>query len=185
MPMNLYRKSYLVMRMAKIHKLIHVCVSMSVLLFSQIAVGSECDFNQVDRSRFSIHQNTVLDTQTNLLWQRCRYGLTLINHRCSGEKGLYQLTEIENLLKSSQDGWRLPTVQELYSLAEVNCNQPSLNTEVFPEEIEDNEMANYWTSTPMEEIPSLNYYVNFWDLYVDTHTPGFSLSVRLVKSNHP
>jgi hypothetical protein len=80
-------------------------------------------------------------------------------------------------------GWRVPNIDELYSIAELNCSRPSINQEVFPSVTEMSEGAPYWSDSVIEDLPMLYYFIDFWDARADGHTPEFSLAVRLVRDN--
>jgi hypothetical protein len=45
------------------------------------------------------------------------------------------------------------------------------------------EGAPYWSSSKIEDLPMLFYFIDFWDARTDGHTLKFSLAVRLVRDN--
>ena len=144
------------------------------------------DFNPKNEliSRFKTEQSLVLDIKTNLIWQRCSLGsIWSSDNSCNGEIEYMSLSAAKEVALNLAEGWRVPTIDELYSIAELNCSMPSINVEVFPSITEMSEGAPYWSSSKIEDLPMLFYFIDFWDARADGHTPGFSLAVRLVRDN--
>lgn len=96
---------------------------------------------------------SVVDTYTQLRWTRCSLGQSWKNGACQGEPQAlpYALTSL-----LVEPGWRLPTVAELSSLAELRCWQPAINTRIFPTAPK----AVYWTSTRF-----VNNDGQFWQVH--------------------
>jgi hypothetical protein len=135
-------------------------------------------------SRFKTKQSLVLDTKTNLTWQRCSLGTTWsADNSCIGEIEYMSLSAAKDMALNITGGWRVPNIDELYSIVELNCSAPSINKEIFPGVTQMSEGAPYWSSSKIEDLPMLVYFIDFWDARADGHTPGFSLAVRLVRDN--
>jgi hypothetical protein len=113
------------------------------ILFSTIqpSWGQDCQNNaqpSTPLQRFEIHTNgTVTDTQTGLMWKQCLEGQE--GKGCYGKAEFFSwdLANEQALLANKidyagQNGWRLPTIQELSSLIEKNCANPAINLQVFP-----------------------------------------------------
>lgn len=123
--------------------------------------------------------STVLDTQTNLIWQRCIAGLTWdsTGESCVGTRGRYTWQQALNV---PQDDWRIPNIKELSSIVEISCYYPALNVTIFPSFA----IFELWSSTSNATYP--------WTAWsVDFHTGASSgyrekttdyRSVRLVRS---
>jgi hypothetical protein len=159
-------------------------LAMAVIFFSPLAFASCTDFdNQQDLvSRYQVNQGLVTDTKTNLTWQRCSLGTTWsADNRCKGDIDAMSLSAAKNMAQNLNHGWRVPTINELYSIVEPRCINPSINTAVFPSIIEMDEGAPYWSVSEVEEVPILFYFVDFWDGRADGHSNEFSLAVRLVR----
>ncbi len=154
-------------------------------LFSVQLVVADCvdfDAQQDLVSRFKVNQGLVTDTKTKLTWQRCSLGTTWsVDNICTGEVDYMSLSSAKDFALSFNDGWRVPTINELYSIVEPQCINPALNTAVFPNVKEMDEGAPYWSISEVEEIPILFYFIDFWDGRADGHSNEFPLAVRLVR----
>jgi len=60
--------------------------------------------------RFIAQDDTVKDTQTGLVWQRCSVGQTWDGSTCQGQAAGFNF---DAALKQANNGWRLPTIREL------------------------------------------------------------------------
>lgn len=153
---------------------------------SSSAVWAACDENIAEStpaSRFVLNGGEAYDPQTKLTWNRCSVGTTWTNDAgCIGEVKLLGLDKAKQFAQELGGGWRVPTIEELYSIVEQGCFNPTINSTVFPAVTNVGEGAPYWSDTPVEEIPSLVYFVDFIDGAVDGHSKGFPLAVRLVRS---
>jgi hypothetical protein len=66
---------------------------------------------------YLVHKNgsMILDTKTNLVWQRCSVGQTWNKLKgCIGESTIFTFDQVKKLGK--KNGWRVPTIRELQSL---------------------------------------------------------------------
>ena len=89
-----------------------------------------------ESSRYVVSGNeTVIDTETGLMWTRCPIGLSGSN--CStgtATEGDWKWA-LETANSSTHAGfsdWRVPNVKELDSLAAHNCFGPAINAVIFP-----------------------------------------------------
>ena len=100
---------------------------------------------------FKIQQNKqlVLDKKTGLIWQRCSLGLSLVKGHCTGNIKKYTIEKAKKAAKLSHlagfKDWRVPTIKELASIAELACFKPAINTTIFPNT---NTLEYYWSSSP-------------------------------------
>lgn len=134
-------------------------------------------------SGFVINGGEAYDKNTELTWSRCTLGTTWTDGTgCVGTAKLMRLEDAKRAADTLGAGWRIPTIEELYSIIEHACTEPTINTQVFPSVHSFSEGAPYWADTRVEGLPSLIYYIDFSDGGVDGHTKGFPLAVRLVRS---
>lgn len=78
--------------------------------------------------------------------------------------------------------WRLPTVEELFAIADRSRHSPAIDTEAFPDTPSD----WFWTSTPAEWNPSAGaWIVPFHDGYASTYIRDGVAFVRAVRSASP
>lgn len=158
--------------------------SLTFLLIAALAAPSwaECEDAPNPSARYQVRDHTVLDQNTALEWARCSVGLDWKAGQCEGEHILMALDKAKALAATKGNGWRVPTVEELFSLTESACGLAPINATLFPDVLDLGEGAPYWTSTPIPDMPELTYYIDFIDGSVDGHTPEFSLGVRLVRT---
>ena len=150
------------------------------------AVLAACDENIAEStpsSRFVLNGGEAYDQQTKLTWNRCSVGTIWTSDAgCVGEVKLLGLDKAKQLAQELGGGWRVPAIEELYSIVEQKCFNPTINSRVFPTVTNFGEGAPYWSDTNVEEIPSLIYFIDFIDGAIDGHSKGFPLAVRLVRS---
>ncbi len=73
--------------------------------------------------------------------------------------------------------WRLPTHKELFTLVELACNSPAINTVLFP-----STNANfYWSASQFSDDSNFAWGVDFRDGHAGYDTKKGSYSARLVR----
>lgn len=105
-------------------------------------------------------EDTVLDTRTNLLWEKCSNGLSGTNCATGISTPLSWANAIaycENLTRASQSDWRLPTKNELMSIVDRTKDSPSINTTAFPA----TSPNSFWSSTTYAASIGLAWSVYF------------------------
>lgn len=131
-----------------------------LVLLTQIIYAQECNKN-IDKSAPNIRfQNDditglVKDLSTDLTWKRCSYGKIWDKEKktCTGNSTLLTFQEALQVANST-DGFRLPNIKELASLAEYSCKMPSVNANSFNNIVNIYEEKNFsqgyvylWSST--------------------------------------
>jgi hypothetical protein len=86
--------------------------------------------------RFAVHNNeTVTDTRTGLMWKQCAEGQSGVDC-ASGSATTHDWGQaLEQAAMATHAGytdWRLPNINELLSVVELKCLDPSINLSVFP-----------------------------------------------------
>ncbi len=131
-------------------------------------------------SRFQIisNGNEVQDKQTGLTWQRCSLGQSWDGQTCQGTAVGYKWKEAKTQAKKLGNGYRLPTIQELSSIIETDCDSPSINTQIFP-----NTATNdfYWSSTTHRSYSHDAWIVGFKNNYVYYYYKKYPHLIRAVR----
>ena len=75
--------------------------------------------------------------------------------------------------------WRLPTVQELFSIVDHNRHNPAIDTDKFP----DTKSCAYWTSTPVSWDSAARWVVLFGYGHVSGYGDYDSACVRACRAS--
>ena len=131
--------------------------------------------------RFTVKDDEVFDSKTDLIWKRCSLGTRMEKGRCVGEKAYLGLDQALQSAKAEGNDWHVPSGPELESLIDVTCGSPVVDVSVFPDiEPDDEGTAKYWTTNEVGAA-NLIYYFDFMSGRADGHSRGFQLAVRLVR----
>lgn len=116
-------------------------------------------------SRFTKNEgNTITDNETGLTWSK---------------ETLAKDVTYDDALKALGEGWRLPTIKELFSLADHTREAPAIDVEAFP----DTESDWYWSSTPTVWNDAAFWVVDFYGGYALSGLHDLNACVRAVRSN--
>lgn len=118
----------------------------------------QCDSsvkNNTPTGDFTQHQNgTLSHKKDGLMWSTCSVGQTFEKGSCKGEAKKLNWDDAMQAAKKSRlagyDDWRLPSIDELNSIVEVGCHNPSINLTVFPNTASD----GYWSSSTLKRLKS-------------------------------
>ena len=117
----------------------------------------------------------VLDERAGLMWSADNVGTKEITHKAA-EKAVAKLE-----LAGFTD-WRLPTVEELFLLADRSRFNPASDTAAFPSCKSD----YYWSSSPVASSPAdYAWIVYFYYGSADCNLRGNAAFVRAVRSVAP
>ncbi|XDD49355.1 DUF1566 domain-containing protein [Leptospira sp. WS92.C1] len=89
---------------------------------------------------------TVLDSATNLVWERCSRGQTSAADCAEAATTTdweTALTYCDGLTVGTLSDWRLPTIKELGTIVNYNFETPAIETALFP----NTPSGLYWSST--------------------------------------
>jgi hypothetical protein len=149
------------------------------LSFASSAVQAACDPEKKlvkPTEQYEIKGNRVYDTKTRLTWQRCSVGQTWSGEQlCDGPVAVFTMAEAALY---AEDGWRIPTQNELATLVSPTCADPAINAEVFPNM--DPDALGYWSRS--FDAKKRVWYINFVDGSFRTYS-GTTLrfALRLVQ----
>jgi hypothetical protein len=93
---------------------------------------------------------TVTDTSNGLMWSKETLTPECVNH-AQAEKVCADCTA------GGHTDWRLPTIEELFALADRSRHGPAIDTEAFP----DTQSDWYWSSTPLAWSSDYAWIVDF------------------------
>lgn len=128
-------------------------VFLSISGFSAaVLAGQYCSGEGQDRAFELRDDGIAVDRQSGLMWMRCAFGQHWNAGRCehNAETFTWKEAQMEIARFNDQGGaygfsdWRLPTIEELQRIVVPGCEEPALDTRVFP----DAPVTAYWTSTP-------------------------------------
>ena len=123
---------------------------------------------------------TVLDRQARLQWQRCPQGMS--GTQCElGQLERSNIRQAASLVsQANRQGhagkrdWRLPTVAELSRLVSKKCLNPAIDLKIFP----NSPAVEFWGS---DSDGAQSGYVDFKDGHVGLDDENLPNAVRLVR----
>lgn len=136
-------------------------------MFSASVVDASCKIQipptaQEEQFQHGDEEKTI--TVNSLMWAKCIEGLD--GDKCeNGSPTLFTWQEaVERQRKVNKVGfadhtdWRLPTLVELLSLVERQCQDPAINPNHFP----NTPSSAIWSQTPYVDAPESVWVVNFY-----------------------
>jgi hypothetical protein len=148
-----------------------------VLLVAGAAADQACNPDQA-AARFTLNgDGTVTDGTTGLTWKRCSEGQTWDGSTCAGDASLHNWREAMALGQSSGgDEWRLPTLDELGSIAYKACS-PAIDPGAFPA----TPIGIFWSSATDANNADYAWYIHFRDGHASKSHKHRGAHVRLVR----
>jgi len=133
-----------------------------------------------------LRDGTVVHSETNLQWAQCAIGQEWSRDTCSGIAEVFDWnnaqTAIDDFNRNGGLGgftdWRLPTVEELESIAEHCREAPAINSSIFP----NTPWAGFWSSSNGEDDPEYAWFVGFYYGLAFEYSRSASYRVRPVRS---
>jgi hypothetical protein len=154
-----------------------------------IGVGQTCQNNikmTTPNSRYQILNNgtEVKDLLTGLIWQRCSLGQLWDGGACTGSATKYTWQQALQAANSVGNGWILPNIKELSSLANRACFNPAINSIVFPNTYSSRDYDDaIWSSSP-DSYNSQLAWVVFSSLGTSyNYGKGYTGTVRLMRAS--
>ncbi|TAG77465.1 MAG: DUF1566 domain-containing protein [Betaproteobacteria bacterium] len=133
---------------------------------------------------FNAANNTVTDTRTGLVWDRCVLGLsgggcaTGSAQTFTWDAALAAAATANSAAFKGHTDWRVPNIKELLSLVEHCRFSPAINELVFPGTTN----LKIWSASPINLATSSAWTVDFSDGSGSDYDRGNALSVRLVRA---
>ena len=150
------------------------------LLFScaGLAAATCIDPSQMPSStpdeRFDdLGNGTVRDKLTGLMWKKCIQGLSgpdCMTGTAVRKTWKDALQDASSESFAGYTDWRLPNKNELFSIVESRCANPSINENVFPNV----GSVNHWTSTPVYEHDTAEKAVRVFFANGDTNNSAIN-----------
>ena len=170
----------------KIVNLLPMLILFSLLILPIPCLAQDC-LNNISSTSPTQHyrinnDGTVSDTKNKLVWMQCSIGQQWNKGQCIGKAKTMSwdkaIEEAKQFRAGKHSNWRIPTIHELSSLAELRCQQPAINLQVFPA----TPPRDYWTATSFINNDALAWRVHF--AYGENHTAKKTTQaiVRLVRS---
>lgn len=116
---------------------------------------------------FLVEDLVVSDRTTGLMWQRCFVGHSGVGCQDGELKPMSWPGALQYAEKLNRESgfagyrnWRLPSIKELATIAEVQCANPAINLNLFPNA----PAAQVWSSSPYDLYPHYSWFFDFRDL---------------------
>jgi Protein of unknown function (DUF1566) len=171
-------------------RLLGLCVAVSGLAGALPAVAQTCVTGVRASNPSSVYLidtsvQTVVDTRTGLMWDRCAWGQSgLACATDTGAAGLTWLAALDVPITANganykgHNDWRLPNVKELRSLVEECRISPSINEWAFP----NTPPGYHWTNSPSARLDTAAWDVSFSNGLSSIEFRTVSYRVRLVRA---
>jgi hypothetical protein len=134
-----------------------------------------------ERYKVSTDGQEVQDTQTGLIWRRCVEGMAWDGKTCTGTYGTYTHEQAFQRATSEANRtgivWRLPNIEELFSLVDINSFNSAIDKTAFPR----TPPQQTWSSTPYLALTGSAWNVHFYIGDVGFSLRSGSKVVRLLR----
>ncbi len=174
-----------------------IYIGLAACLLSQglwAACNSSIKMTKPDNIYIDHLDGTVTDSETGLMWQKCSLGQVWnagadansgSDDSCDSADPLPTYTWQVALAKANEDNsfaysnWRLPNINEMRTLVEYACTNPSINSTIFPNTI----ARTYWLSTIYADNNEKVWQMTFLNGSAYMSDKSEEYNVRLVRNN--
>ena len=144
------------------------CSMFAALVAVPIALGARNGAADAPPGRYMIATDTVLDTKTNLIWQRvaqtASYTWANALSYCSG-------------LTLDGKVWRAPSMKEIQTLVDDTRKNPAIDPAAFP----NTNYVVFWTSSPLNGDATRAWGIDFATGSVGNYITTAIKNVRCVR----
>lgn len=132
--------------------------------YGEFAVRLVRDSAPLPKRRWQADGAELRDKSTGLVWRRCAEGQAWTGSTCAGSPTTFltirdAVAHAQGQAASSGQGWRVPNIKELASLAESRVQRPAIDTAAFPGfASESYHSATHWTENAV-----YNWRIQFAD----------------------
>lgn len=137
--------------------------SLTLILLATVAhADNKCQHDTIlpnhQPNQFEIINNgsEIHDKATGLIWQRCSLGQAWSGNTCTGSAMRYTWQQAMIASQELGEGYRLPNIKELSSIANYQCHEPAFDPTLFPATPE----HSYWSSSPYIKSPAYAWGLN-------------------------
>lgn len=148
-----------------------------------LSLGLPCAGYADKRYTISTDGQEVQDNQTGLIWRRCVEGMNWDGQQntCDGRESTYTHEQAFQRATSEANRtgvvWRLPNIEELFSIVDVNHYNPCVDVSAFP----GTPPRSTWSSTPYTTFQGQAWNVLFYFGDVEYGARSSPQVVRLVR----
>jgi hypothetical protein len=125
------------------------------------------------RDAGTLDEEVVFDTTTSLIWQDDN------DARERTKTWLDAISYCDSLSKLGYTDWRLPNINELYTLVDITTSSPALDST-----FEQSSNAKYWSSTTYSYEKTKAWHIDFNTGREDFSLKTSTLNIRCVRSSN-
>lgn len=129
-------------------------------------------------TRFVIdkQKGEAFDKKTKLTWKVCTEGQTFNGSRCMSETSDFEWGNAMKQFGDGGTGWRLPSMDELTSIIDYQCTDPTINLAIFPDA-----PPRYTWVSEKEGLDAVMVDFSTGEVATFSDQSGYYASVRLVR----
>lgn len=158
----------------RLHPKAKAYAASSICLLLAGPAQAACSGAILATSRLVAKGATVYDRQTDLTWARCSVGMKWVEGKgCLGVAARGTWRDANGVARPG--GWRIPAPEELETILEKNCDNPSIADRVFPNTVS----GWYWTN---RSGGTSCWTVSFSDGHTASNPCNAYFAARLVKN---
>lgn len=166
-------------------KIVFLLTGILAATFSWSQTCSEASGASTPNSAFTTsNAGLVTHANTGLIWMRCSLGQSWNekSKSCTGNPAMLDWTgakeQADDFVYEGLSDWRLPSIKELATIVEKQCDQPSINLVSFPGTASD----YYWSGFQYIHSDDFVWLLNFDSGHASVSNKKLQYFVRLVRN---